>query len=107
MSALPSCILAFDMGTPNPTACNGAGDFILSQGNYVVHDKPVLNFSALHLLLGQFEQTRRIPTGRTESACDEPVGRSDVALQRAGLRPRPLLPLHPGGRGRRMRHREN
>jgi hypothetical protein len=57
-------LVNFDLGTPNnPGVCTGAGDLILSQGNYVVHDKPVLNFSALDLLLGQFEADAKDPYG--------------------------------------------
>jgi hypothetical protein len=48
-------LVNFDPGSPDPTPCSGVGDLTISQGNYVVHDKPVLDLSALKLLLAQFE----------------------------------------------------
>jgi hypothetical protein len=57
-------LVNFDLGTSNqPTACAGAGDLVMSQGNYVVHDKPVVNLSALDLLLAQFEAQAKDPYG--------------------------------------------
>jgi Desulfoferrodoxin, N-terminal domain len=54
----------FDPGTPgNPGTCPGVGDLVISQGNYVVHDKPVVNLSALDSLLAQFEAQAKDPYG--------------------------------------------
>jgi hypothetical protein len=47
-----------------PTGCPvGAADLPISQGNYVVHDKPVLDLSALDLLIAQFEAEAKDPYG--------------------------------------------
>jgi hypothetical protein len=47
----------------NPGNCPIGANLAISQGNYVVHDKPVLNFSALDLLLAQFEAEANDPYG--------------------------------------------
>jgi hypothetical protein len=46
-----------------PQSCPLGANLPISQGDYVVHDKPVLNFSALDLLLGQFEADANDPYG--------------------------------------------
>jgi hypothetical protein len=52
----------FDAGTStNPGTCPIKPTLPISQGNYVVQDKPVLNFSALDLLLAQFEAEANHP----------------------------------------------
>jgi len=56
-------LVNFDPGTPFPTGCSGAGDMAISQGNYVVHDKPVLSIAVLEQLLAQFEDAADDPYG--------------------------------------------
>jgi len=57
-------LVNFDPGTPtNPGSCSGFGDLAISQGNYVVHDKPVLDLPALNLLIAQFEAAAKDPYG--------------------------------------------
>jgi hypothetical protein len=57
-------LVNFDPGTPtNPGACPGVGDLVISEGNYVVHDEPVLDLSALDQLLAQFEAEAGDPYG--------------------------------------------
>jgi hypothetical protein len=58
-------LVNFDQGTSsNPNSCSGrVGDLAISQGNYVVHDKPVLDLSALNLLIAQFEAAAKDPYG--------------------------------------------
>jgi hypothetical protein len=57
-------LVNFDPGTPgNPGTCGGVGDIPISQGNYVVHDQPVVDLSALDLLLAQFEAAANDPYG--------------------------------------------
>jgi hypothetical protein len=57
-------LVNFDPGTStNPGVCTGEGDLVISQGNYVVHDEPVLDLSALNLLLAQFEAEANDPYG--------------------------------------------
>ena|SRR5580765_2483232 len=56
----------FDAGTTtnpsgNPGDCPGVGDLILSQGNYVVHDQPVLDLLGLDPLIAQFEAAANDP----------------------------------------------
>jgi hypothetical protein len=56
----------FDPGTianpsVNPGHCPGVGDLFLSQGNYVVHDQPVLDLLGLDQLIAQFEATANDP----------------------------------------------
>jgi hypothetical protein len=49
-------LVNFDPGmSTNPGACAGVGDLAISQGNYVVHDRALLDLAALDLLLAQFE----------------------------------------------------
>jgi hypothetical protein len=54
----------FDAGTPvRPSVCNsGVADLPITQGNYVVHDRPA-NLLGLDLLLGQFEAAADDPYG--------------------------------------------
>jgi hypothetical protein len=53
----------FEAGQPVPDPCFGAGDRAISQGNYIVHDEPVVDLSALNLLLAQFEAEANDPYG--------------------------------------------
>jgi hypothetical protein len=57
----------FDPGTPNqPTGCAGVGDLMISQGNYVVHDRPVtdpLQLDLLNQFLAQIESAANDPYG--------------------------------------------
>ena len=44
--------------------CAQAGGYVpISQGNYVVHDRPVADLLGLNLLLAQFEQAADDPYG--------------------------------------------
>lgn len=56
-------LVNFDPGTPaNPgPPCPGAGDLVMSQGNYVVHDQPVLDLLGLDQLIAQFEAAANDP----------------------------------------------
>jgi hypothetical protein len=57
-------LVNFDRGVDvQPEGCTGAGDIPISQGNYIVHDEPVLDLSALNLLLAQFEAEANDPYG--------------------------------------------
>ena len=57
-------LVNFDRGVDvQPQGCSGAGDIPISQGNYVVHDEPVLDLSALNLMLAQFEAEANDPYG--------------------------------------------
>jgi hypothetical protein len=56
-------LVNFHPGVDQPESCSLGANLPISQGNYVVHDKPVLNFSALDLLLGQFEADAKDPYG--------------------------------------------
>ena len=57
-------LVNFDPGTVvNPGVCTALGDLVISQGNFIVHDKPVLDLSALTLLLAQFESDANDPYG--------------------------------------------
>ena len=47
----------------NPGKCPVGANLPISQGNYVVHDEPVLELSALNLLLAQFETAADDPYG--------------------------------------------
>jgi hypothetical protein len=56
----------FDPGTPDQLACAGAGDLMISQGNYVVHDRPVtdpLELDLLNQFLAQIESAANDPYG--------------------------------------------
>ena len=55
-------LVNFHPGTPtNPGNCPIGANLAISQGNYVVHDEPVIDLSALNLLLAQFEATADDP----------------------------------------------
>jgi hypothetical protein len=57
-------LVNFDRGLETqPTSCGGTGNIPISQGNYIVHDEPVLNLSALDQLLAQFEASAKDPYG--------------------------------------------
>jgi hypothetical protein len=57
-------LVNFDVGSPqSPPACGGVGNIPISQGNYVVHDRPLLDLSALNLLIAQFEAAAQDPYG--------------------------------------------
>jgi hypothetical protein len=57
-------LVNFDRGVETqPESCGGVGDIPISQGNYIVHDEPVLNLSALEQLLAQFEASANDPYG--------------------------------------------
>jgi hypothetical protein len=55
-------LVNFDPGTSiNPGTCSGVGDLVISQGNYVVHDRPVLDLLGLDQLIAQFEAAANDP----------------------------------------------
>jgi hypothetical protein len=55
----------FDPGSPTPPSCTGVGDLAISQGNYIVHDNPLLlDLAGLNLLLGEFEAAADDPYGK-------------------------------------------
>jgi hypothetical protein len=59
-------LVNFDPGSSSRTPCGGVGDLAISQGNYVVHDQPVLDLSALNALnlqIAQFEAQADDPYG--------------------------------------------
>ena len=57
-------LVNFDPGTTTqPAGCSGVGDLAIAQGNYVVHDKPVLSAASLEQLLAQFEDAADDPYG--------------------------------------------
>jgi hypothetical protein len=57
-------LVNFDPGTPVPTVgCRFAGDLSTQQGNFVVHDSPVLDLPALTALLMGFEADAGDPYG--------------------------------------------
>jgi hypothetical protein len=63
-----SDMVNFDKGVPPPDppakpVCGGMGDIPISQGNFVVHDQPVVDLTALDLLLAQFEAAADDPYG--------------------------------------------
>jgi hypothetical protein len=54
----------FDKGTSTPSSCLGLhGDIPISQGNFVVHDEPVVDLAALNTLLAEFEAAAGDPYG--------------------------------------------
>lgn len=56
----------FDGGTasaPDSQCAQNAGYVPISQGNYVVHDRPVADLLGLSQLLAQFEQAADDPYG--------------------------------------------
>jgi hypothetical protein len=57
-------LVNFDPGTAaQPATCPAGGDLPISQGNYVVHDQPVLDLLGLDQLLAQFEAAANDPYG--------------------------------------------
>ena len=58
-------LVNFHPGAPaNPGNCPIGANLPISQGNYVAHDEPVLDFSALNLLLAEFEAAAGDPYGK-------------------------------------------
>ena len=57
-------LVNFSPGQPtNPGSCPIGANLPISQGNYVVHDEPVLDLPALNLLIAQFEAAAQDPYG--------------------------------------------
>ena len=56
-------LVNFDEGTPTQPTCFPGGDLPISQGNYIVHDEPVLDLLGLDQLLAQFESAANDPYG--------------------------------------------